>query len=459
MFRALAHSLSRDLYRELTFSDGVSADIGTAAATLADATSSATGHAAGGTSAVTLDLLTSASTGRFGQTGTAANTLDAAISAATGRFGQTGTGAVTLDLLTSTAVGRFGQTGTAANTLTDATSTATGRFGQTGTAANTLDALTSTGWGNHTDAALEFDFQHGVIDPRISISRAGSAWTVDSTGALVSVAANTVRIWHDPNTLARQGALIEELRTNILLNSTTLSTQSVTVVASPYTLSFYGTGTVTLSGVSSAGPLVGTGANDRVSLTFTPTAGSLTCTVSGTVKWANLELGSSATSPIITAGGTVTRNADCPQVTSLGAWFNATEGTMFVDFTPWSIGTLQTYIYFDDGTSNERMGIRSSAGTNAMLVVDGNVTQTTSTLGTVLANTAYKAAMGWKLNDMAGSQNGAAIVTDATATMPTVTAMKIGHRLVSNENTNGVIRKVKIYTTRKTNAEIVAMAT
>jgi hypothetical protein len=456
MYRALSHGLSRDLHRTLVFTDD-STDIGTAAAILADATSNATGYASGGTSALTLDLLTSTAVGRFGQTGDAANTLDAAISAATGRFGQTGTASVTLDLLTSTAVGRFGQTGTAANTLTDATSTATGRFGQTGTAANTLDALTSTGWGNHTDAGLEFDFQHGVIDPRISISRAGSAWTVDSTGALVSVAANTVRIWYDPNTLARQGALIEEVRTNLLLNSTTLSTQSVTVTAAAHTLTFYGTGTVTLSGVSSAGPLVGTGANDRVSLTFTPTAGSLTCTVTGTVKWANLELGSFGTSPIITAGSTVTRNADAPQVTSLGAWFNATEGTMFVDFTPWSIGTLQTYVYFDDGTANERMGIRSSAGTNAMLVVDGNVTQTTSTLAALTANTAYKAAMGWKLNDMAGSQNGGTIVTDATATIPTVTAMKIGHRLVSSENANGVVRKVKIYSTRRTNAEIVAM--
>ena len=78
-------------------------------------------------------------------------------------------------------------------------------------------------------------------------------------------------------------------RKNLLVGTDTLSTQSVTVIASQCVLSFTGTGTVTLSGVSTAGPLVGTGASDRVSLTFTPTAGSLTLTVSGSVTLAQLE--------------------------------------------------------------------------------------------------------------------------------------------------------------------------
>lgn len=106
------------------------------------------------------------------------------------------------------------------------------------------------------------------------------------------------------------GILSEPQRTNLLLNSLALSTQNVTVAATAYTLSFEGTGTVTLSGASTAGPLVGTGATDRVSLTFTPSAGTLTLTVSGAVAYANLEAGLFRTSPIVTAGSTVTRNAD-----------------------------------------------------------------------------------------------------------------------------------------------------
>jgi hypothetical protein len=80
-------------------------------------------------------------------------------------------------------------------------------------------------------------------------------------------------------------------RRNMLNVTATLSTQSVTVAAVQKTLSFRGTGTVTLSGASTAGPLVGTGANDIVSLTFTPSAGSLTLTVSGTVNDAQLNAG------------------------------------------------------------------------------------------------------------------------------------------------------------------------
>lgn len=84
-------------------------------------------------------------------------------------------------------------------------------------------------------------------------------------------------------------------RRNILLATDTLATQTRAVTAVAHTLSFTGTGTVTLSGVSTAGPLVGTGASDRVSLTFTPTAGNLTLTVSGSVTLAQLETGSTAT--------------------------------------------------------------------------------------------------------------------------------------------------------------------
>lgn len=81
---------------------------------------------------------------------------------------------------------------------------------------------------------------------------------------------------------------------NILIATDTLSTQSVTVAAIAQTLSFIGTGTIALSGVFT-GSLVGTGASNQVSLTFTPTAGSLTLTVTGSVTFAQLEKGSSVT--------------------------------------------------------------------------------------------------------------------------------------------------------------------
>ena len=70
-------------------------------------------------------------------------------------------------------------------------------------------------------------------------------------------------------------------RVNLLLATATLSTQSVTSLATNYTLSFTGTGTVTLSGTA-------TGVLSAGSNTFTATAGTLTLTVSGSVTLADL---------------------------------------------------------------------------------------------------------------------------------------------------------------------------
>ena len=109
-----------------------------------------------------------------------------------------------------------------------------------------------------------------------------------------TAAVNAPRWDYDPLTSALRGLLIEPAATNLLLNSAALATQSVTVTAQSYMLSFYGTGTVTLSGASTAGPLTGTGAAQRVSLTFTPTAGTLTLTVTGSVVNAQLESGAFA---------------------------------------------------------------------------------------------------------------------------------------------------------------------
>ena len=70
-------------------------------------------------------------------------------------------------------------------------------------------------------------------------------------------------------------------RVNGLLATATLSTQSVTSLATNYTLAFTGTGTVTLSGTATG--VLSAGTN-----TFTATAGTLTLTVSGSVTLADL---------------------------------------------------------------------------------------------------------------------------------------------------------------------------
>lgn len=128
-----------------------------------------------------------------------------------------------------------------------------------------------------------------------------STWFEDSAMTIPATFGNPIGAWKD-----KSGNAIDALQSvsgarptygrmpyggvrNQLLNTAVMSTQSRVVSAVQKTISFTGTGTITLTGASTAGPLVGTGVSDRVSLTFTPTAGSLTMTVTGSVTLAQLE--------------------------------------------------------------------------------------------------------------------------------------------------------------------------
>lgn len=163
----------------------------------------------------------------------------------------------------------------------------------------------------------------------LTVSRNTSATRIDENGNIVDVSANVARIDYSTG---QPAILVEPQRTNLVYPSDIATTQVRAVTAQVYTLSFYGTGTVTLSGAFS-GSLVGTGTNNRVSLTFTPTAGNLTLTVSGSVTNWQLEAGSNATSLIKTITGSVTRNAD--NISKSGIYTNglitSNGGTMFIE--------------------------------------------------------------------------------------------------------------------------------
>jgi hypothetical protein len=126
--------------------------------------------------------------------------------------------------------------------------------------------------------------------------------------------------------------IFEPQSVNLYLNNTVLVTQTVTTTAQTYTVSFYGTGTITFTGTY-AGSLVGTGANNRVSLTFTATAGALLSTVTGVVSYGQIEAGSVASSVIISGGSTQQRNADVVKNEGVQtqALLGQTEGAIFIE--------------------------------------------------------------------------------------------------------------------------------
>ena len=206
----------------------------------------------------------------------------------------------------------------------------------------------------------------------LTATRNTYATRVNESGNIVDVPANVARIDYSTG---QPAILAEPQRTNIIFPSNIATTQTITVTAQAYTLSFYGTGSVTLSGVAT-GTLVGTGANNKVTLTFTPTAGSLTLTVTGSVTNWQLEAGSYATSLINTTTSAVTRNADVIGKTGANTLIGQTEGTIFLDFnrTKQIESFKALLIMYSDilkNTLNIQTSNNQSLGINVLWIING----------------------------------------------------------------------------------------
>lgn len=309
---------------------------------------------------------------------------------------------------------------------------------------------------------------NGVLAPFVTFTRASTATYFDSAGVMQTAAVNEPRIDYDPATGELRGLLIEEQRTNLLLNSAVLSTQSVTVTAVAHTLSFTGTGTVTLSGASTAGPLVGTGANDRVTLTFTPTAGSLTLTVSGSVTLAQLEAGAFATSYIPTTDTAQTRAADDPRVSTLSSiGFNAAASSIFVEAECAYVdagnqvgalfelfGSATNYVRFYLDATGARTGQPVTWVRNSTLVqLMGNTSQYSPPLAQIRVATAYDAATS------AMCTNGASVVEAVSPpVLPAPTILHIGRQNGTPATTGSYwIRRMRYYPRRLPNAQLQAL--
>jgi hypothetical protein len=278
----------------------------------------------------------------------------------------------------------------------------------------------------------------------VTFTRASSGTFVDSAGVLQTAATDVPRLDHNPTTGESLGLLVEEARTNLLLNSATLSTQSATVTAVAHTLHFTGTGTVTLTGVSTAGPLAGTGTGEsnRVSLTFTPTAGSLTLTVSGTVTNAQLEVGAFRTSYIATTGATATRAADVASITgsAFSSWYRQDEGTVYHQG---GTATAANFFSIDDGTANNRITSYMTSATAPLLFVQtGGVAQVNLSGSAITANSLFAQADAYKAAGFAIAVNGGTVSTSSTGSVPVVNRMIIGANVAGGAPVNGTIKRL-----------------
>ena len=116
---------------------------------------------------------------------------------------------------------------------------------------------------------------------------------------------------HNPSTLAALGGQSFPQRTNLFLNSLSPAGQTIPVASGlAYTISFYGTGTLTYTGACT-GTLTGTSATTLTQATCTAATTSLViASVTGSVTYPVVELGAFAGPRILTYGAAVTVPAD-----------------------------------------------------------------------------------------------------------------------------------------------------
>lgn len=308
---------------------------------------------------------------------------------------------------------------------------------------------------------LALDFTTATLDPRVTFTRTGNTATVtNSSGVIVGINADLPRFDYNPTTLICNGLLIEESRTNVLLNSlidgSVLGTQIIVVTAAARTLSFYGTGQIVLSGAASA-TVTGTGNYPtRTILTFTPSVGALTLTVTGTVRFAQLELGSFATSFIPTTASQVTRTADVATMTGTNFidWFNASEGTFVANSAALVASGYSRAVQVSDNTTSNFISVT----TNTSQIRTGGAFQASfASGGSVVAGQYYQTSLAYKLNDCASATNGGTTLTDTSVTLPTVNQMVIGGQTTTNIG-SGYIKKIMYWPSRLTNAEVQAFS-
>src|SRR5574343_5865 len=199
-----------------------------------------------------------------------------------------------------------------------------------------------------------------------------------------------------------------------------MPTQNETVTAQAYTLQFRGTGSIALSGAYSA-TVNGSGANTLTTLTFTPSSGTLTATVSGTVTNGQLEVGSVATSFVPNpTTGTMARVADAavisgtPITTLLGS--DRSAGTILLDYyVPASYPSSSRILFIGKDDSSRRIDVSITSGTLSVTVVGSSGTSSSPSAVTGVATGRHKLAVAWNGTNVQISQDGAAIVTISRA--------------------------------------------
>jgi hypothetical protein len=197
-------------------------------------------------------------------------------------------------------------------------------------------------------------------------------------------------------------------------------------------------------------------ATAKVSLDVVVTA-SATSTIDLTLRIAapQLEQGAFATSYIPTTSVAVERLADSAIVNPISSFYNASEGTLFAEFSRYSIAGTGSIFVADNETIGNRVGL---FGTVAQVAISD--VYTTIDTFSVVAGTVYRGILGYKANDHAATLNGAAVDTNTAVGVPVAaTHLRIGSEAFAGAEIAGHIRRIAYFPKRLSNALLQSLTT
>jgi len=175
-----------------------------------------------------------------------------------------------------------------------------------------------------------------------------------------------------------------------------------------------------------------------------------------------LELGAFATSVIPTTTTALTRAADVASVNTLSPWYNASEGTLYGEYSVYTSAGAKAIAQISDGTFGNRIQFFATTGdpySVAPRLASGGITTSPSNTGSVAVGTVGKVALAYAIGANQGgiSVNGSAVNTSSPASaFNSVTALELG-KGASISQLNGWLRRVSFYPRRLSNAELQAI--
>jgi hypothetical protein len=182
---------------------------------------------------------------------------------------------------------------------------------------------------------------------------------------------------------------------------------------------------------------------------------------SGMFAWGAMwEDGPFTTSYIPTVASQVTRTVDNAVMTgsNLLPWYNPGEGTFVVEadsFVSTNLINVYNTVSVNDGTGNNQHRLFSYTNRWGGSSNSGGVTQADlQVTGSYTPNVVSKTAYTYRVNDIAVSVSGSAVMTDTAATMPaSFDRMGVGS-MGTTGHLNGHVRRITYYPRRLSNTQI-----